>query len=121
MRWVILFLLIAVSVSALDVHGEFRAGRSTRNPTAFSYVRLEFVQVPVTLYGGWRTWFMLRPPSGYPFRDIYDAGLRFDWRNLFVDMNHFCNHAVWSPALEEKWLSNVWGETITTISVGVRW
>lgn len=117
--WIILFLLATVSTGALEVHGEFQIGRDVKRPLAFAYVRLEFTQVPATIYGGWRTWFEPDFPWGDPFRDIYDAGLRLDWRGFFVDLNHFCNHPVLS--VYDDWLSNVWGEKKTTVSVGMRW
>ncbi len=123
MKWFFLFLLLSMPLGALETHGEFRVGSDVSSANSFTYVLLEFVQGPVTLYGSWRTWFEfdLDYASGYPFRDIYTVGVRLDWRNLFLDVNHFCNHPVYSPALEDRWQSNVWGETMTTISVGVRW
>ena len=121
MKWALLFLLVSARLFPVDIHGEFQVGSSVEEPVAFTYIRLEVIQSPVTLYGSWRTWFELDLPSGYPFRDIYEAGLRIDWSNLFLDVNHFCNHPVWSQGDYSEWLNNKWGETITTISVGVRW
>lgn len=123
MKWVF-FLMLSMPLGALETHGEFRVGHDTESPNAFAYVRLEITQAPITLYGSWRTWFeydLVPPLTGHPFRDIYEVGARLDWRNLFFDVNHFCNHAVYSAALADQWRSNVWGEAITTISAGVRW
>ncbi len=121
MKWMLLFLLLSFPLGALEIHGEFQVGHDTESPLAFTYILLEVIQAPVTLYGSWRTWFEFDMPSGYPFRDIYTVGAELTWGNVFFDVNHFCNHAVYSPALAERWQSNVWGETITTVSIGVRW
>ena len=121
MKWILLFLLITAPLVALETHGEFRAGHDVESPTAFTYIRLEVVQAPITLYGSWRTWFEFDPPTGNPFRDIYTVSAEIAWGDLFLDLNHFCNHPVLSRALVRQWNSNVWEESITTISVGVRW
>ena len=121
MKWFFLFLLISAPLTAIETHGEFRVGHDADSANAFTYVRLELVQAPVTLYGSWRTWFEFDPPTGHPFRDIYTVGAEIAWSNLFLDVNHFCNHPVWSFALKDRWQSNVWSEAITTVSVGVRW
>ncbi len=121
MKWFFLFLLLSMPLGALETHGEFRVGRDVESPLAFTYILIEVTQAPVTLYGSWRTWFEFDPPSGYPFRDIYTVGAEIVRGIVFFNIEHFCNHPVYSPALEDRWQSNIWGETITTISIGVRW
>ncbi len=121
MKWIWILLLLTSPLGALETHGEFRVGHDVDSLNAFTYVRIELVQAPMTLYGSWRTWFEFDFPTGHPFRDIYTVGLRLDWRNLFLDVNHFCNHPVYSVALADRWQSNVWSEAITTVSIGVRW
>lgn len=121
-RIILLVLLLAASpLMAIDVHGEFQAGHSVEDTAAFTDIRLELVQASVTLYGGIRTWYWLDLPGGRPFRNIYDIGARLSWDVLFLDVNHFCNHPVFSEMPRYEWLNQKWGETITTVSVGVRW
>ncbi len=117
----LILLLTAAPVVALETHGQFQAGRSVEDSTAFTYLQIEIVQSIVTLYGGIRTWFWLDLPAARPFRNIYDIGARLSIGSLFLDLNHFCNHPVWSEMERYEWYSQKWGETITTISVGVRW
>ena len=119
-RWILLLALIVAPLGALEPHGEFRVGHVGKTSAAFTYVYLEFAQGPVTLYGSWRTQFEVDPPWGYPFSDTYEVGARLDWRGWFLDINHFCEHAVWSG--QEDW-GSLKGRNIdqTTISVGVRW
>ena len=116
---ILLLFLIAAPLGALEVHGEFQAGYSPQDELSFTEIRLEFVQGPVTLYGGWQTWFDLDLPRAIPYRDIYDVGARIDWRDLFLDINHACDHPVWSG--QKDWLSQKWVDVTTTISLGVRW
>lgn len=119
MRWVLIFLLLSSPLIAMDLHGEFQVGRDLSEPLAFTYLRLELPLSLVTLYGSWRTWFEFDLPKAYPFRDIYEVGVEVIWRDLFFDLNHFCNHGVFSD--ETDWRNQKWGEAITTVSVGVRW
>jgi len=120
MRWMaLIFLLLSSPLTAMDVHGEFRVGRDLQEPLAFTYLRLEVPVSLFTAYGSWHTWFEFDLPEAYPFRDIYEVGVRLDWRNLFLDVNHFCNHGVFSD--ETDWRNQKWVEVITTVSVGVRW
>ena len=112
-------LLLATSLGALEIHGEFQVGRAVEEPLAFTYLRLELPVSLVTLYGSWRTWSEVEIPEAYPFRDIYEIGVEVAWRDLFFDLNHFCNHGVFSD--ETGWRSQKWGEVITTVSAGVRW
>ena len=118
-----LMLFLALSGFALDVGGEFRIGHDTGSPLAFTHILIELIQEPFILYGGWRTWmeFSSLFDYKYPFRDIYEIGIKVGWENWFVDLNHFCNHPVWVKQLNEEWLDNMWGEALTTVSIGVRW
>lgn len=120
-RYIIVLLFCCASTFAIEPHGEFHVGVEPESNNAYTYVLLEFVQGPVMLYGSWRTWFEFNFPSAYPFRDIYTVGARVNWNNVFLDIQHFCNHPVWSRQERKEWLNNKWSETITTVSVGVRW
>ncbi len=116
----ILFLSLSTAANAIEVHGEFHAGYSPQKELSFTEIRIEFVMLSVvTLYGGWQTWFDLDLPRAIPYRDIYDVGARIDWRDLFLDINHACDHPVWSG--QQDWLSQKWVDVTTTISLGVRW
>ncbi len=117
----LILLLSCTFCYSLDIHGEFQVGHDVESPNAFAYVYLEVTQTPAMLYGSWRTWFELESLWGTPFRDIYELGLQLSWRSLFVDLNHFCNHPVWSRSNQSSWLDNRWGQAITVLSIGMKW
>lgn len=88
-----------------------------------------------SFFGSNLSWVRLnwRELSGYPFRNIYSYGGQFEIAGFFIQCSHFCNHPVKSNMLHtdyitfhgeeyyrmnEKWWSNFWGETMTTISIG---
>jgi hypothetical protein len=80
-----------------------------------------------TLYGSNLCWMRMdwNEPAGYPFREIYLYGGRFEISGFFIDYQHFCNHAVRSMQIHENngepnqnWYNNFWGESITTVKVG---
>ena len=124
----------------LTLSGEIELGSDIASYNAFADVNavfnLYFWKCKNSLYGGSTTWMQMdwNKPSAYPFRGIYYLGNRFSVYGFFVDVRHFCNHPVksnqihcdpWKKingvkyyAQNEKWYSNFWGETITTVSVG---
>jgi len=108
-------------------------------------LNLYFSRCKLSLGGGCLTWFMLdlnNTISGYPYRIIYDVNSTFmvfvpknTNSGFFVNVKHFCNHPVKSSMIHnekifnasnktyyttenKKWLSNFYGETISTISIG---
>jgi len=115
-KWIMLLLILPTMLYAVDVGGEFKVGHDL-DDLAFTFIQLEITQLPVTLYGSWRTWFEVDDMAGYPFRDIYTVGIEVVWDNLFIDVSHFCNH----PVVSRTWRDSTWGEVMTTVSVGVRW
>lgn len=119
MKWGIILLLLVTPLNALEIHGEFRVG-SSLDEQAATKIRIDLVQAPVTLYGGWMTEFIVAPPWGYPLSDTYEVGVRLDWSRWFLDVNHFCEHAVWSE--QKDWGSlQKQNRDQTTVSIGVRW
>jgi hypothetical protein len=137
------FALLCSSAHAIDVKltlsGEIELGSDIASYNAFADVNaafnLYFWKCKNSLYGGSTTWIRMDwyKPSAYPFREIYYYGNRFSLYGFFIDVKHFCNHPVKSNELHstrivingrdyytmnEKWYSNFWGETLTTISVG---
>lgn len=135
------FALLCSSANAIDVKltlsGEIELGSDIASYNSFADVNaafnLYFWKCKNSLYGGSTTWMQMDwyKPTAYPFREIYYYGNRFSLYGFFVDVRHFCNHPVKSNKLHikqlgesnyytmnEKWYSNFWGETITSISVG---
>lgn len=133
-------LILALSGSAyalkITVSGEVELGTDVESYNTFLDVDLGFNfyfwKCHNYTYVGSRTWFVAdwQGLSGYPYREIYYYGNRFYVAGFFIDVQHFCNHPVYSTSIHSKevswnnpnddWWSNVWGDTITTISIGYK-
>lgn len=136
-----ILVFLCSSAYAIDVKltlsGEVELGSDVDSYNSFADVNaafnLYFWKCKISLYGGNLCWLQMdwQKPSGYPFREIYTYGARFNIAGFFINYQHFCNHPVKSNKLHikqlgksnyytmnEKWYSNFWGETITTVSVG---
>jgi len=74
------------------------------------------------IYGNWRTIVISRAihgtPGFFPFRDIYGAGLQTMFNGIFINLEHFCNHPVYSGEPTNVAMHNRYVETMTTFSVG---
>ena len=51
--------------------------------------------------------------------------INYQLKDFFINIYHFCNHAIYSEKIHDsgenwndRWWSNRWGETMTTISIG---
>ena len=70
------------------------------------------------IYSGFRClWIRGNNNINSPYREIYTTGYKGQYGNVYIRLEHFCNHAVYSGA--KYWESNMWGEQMTTISIGV--
>ena len=131
---ILIFLLLSSPAWAtkVTISGELELGSDVKSYDAFIDVNLGlnvyWKMIKNYTYIGNTAWMVMDwgKPSAYPFRNIYYYGNRFSVAGAFVDVRHFCNHAVKSTALHvdaygyenKEWRSNFWGETITTISIG---
>lgn len=73
------------------------------------------------IYGGWRTWFKTDGlTEGYqPYRDIYTIGYKLKRSIFFVDLKHYCGHAVWSGGDKQEWLNDAKNDKMTVFSIGI--
>ncbi len=123
---IILFLCFPTLIFSGELHGDFKIGKSLEFDIAFAAINIsyeiEFSIMKLMIYGGWLTWFELTDSflSNKPFRDIYSVGSRLYIYNLFIDINHFCNHPVFS-GFGTTWNKNIWGENLSTVSIGIEW
>lgn len=132
-KLIIIFLLLSsplVAGTKVTISGELELGSDVQSYNAFFDVNLGlnvyYWKLKNYTYVGSTTWMVAdwNKPSAYPFREIYYYGNRLSVYGAFIDVKHFCNHAVRSSAIHgdeyesKKWRSNFWGETITSISVG---
>lgn len=127
---------------------EYKTSGTYYNSTPYRYMysdimlnykfKLFFIH---NFYAGIRTW-MIREEikSCQPFRSIYTIGYKISYEKFYIDIQHYCNHAVYTDAMEEYWteknsfsnfqvtetpanqywLSNKWGETVTTVAIGFK-
>lgn len=135
----LLLAIPAYSETKITVFGEAELGHDLLSNMSYADfdlgIRFYFWKCKWDFYGGSLTWFEMEFPAdklvtGYPFREIYKYGSRLSIAGFFIQAEHFCNHAVKSNELhmdkkfgdrylmKEKWWSNFWGETMTTISIG---
>lgn len=134
-KMIIIILLLSAPVFAgtkVTISGELELGSDVKSYDAFLDVNLGlnvyWKMIKNYTYVGNTAWMVMDwgKPSAYPFRNIYYYGNRFSVAGAFIDVKHWCNHAVKSNALHvdaygyenKEWRSNFWGETITTISIG---
>ncbi|GAH69176.1 unnamed protein product, partial [marine sediment metagenome] len=118
----ILILLFVSSMIFAEIHGSISIAKHLQEPNANVNIKLNYsfdiFIFNMKFYGSWLTWFCFKDSLwAYPFRDIYEIGARVQYKVFFVDMNHFCNHAVYHGD-NKRWYSNKWGEDLTTISLG---
>jgi hypothetical protein len=97
---------------------------------------IEYKNFVLEPYAGQRTWSEYSKSSlnGHPFRDIYEMGIKFSWKDTFyIDFNHFCSHDVVSNVTydektnrynayeDEKWKYKRWDSQLTTVTVGFKY
>jgi len=125
---IIIIFLIIINISFAEMKGYIEAGRSIEDRFVFSEIGLKYNhkvwKLRNELYGGVLTW--AEPADNWnsfrPYRVIYTFGSKAVYKNWYVRYRHFCNHAVYSSAIHKEktdWLNNRWGDTMTSISIGL--
>jgi len=122
---VILMFVIAVPGFA-EIHGFFEFGKALENDYAKAEIQLELHhniwRFENTLYGGWETWFVLHDLKGAPFCSIYHMGYQIMYKPFYLEIEHFCNHPVYSTYNTDWWGSNFRNsQKLTTIGIGIKW
>ncbi len=128
MKWILVLLFIP-SLCFAEINGEFRIGKDLRDDVAFTQIELSYNfdiwQINIMPYGSITSWFFIdweKIIGGQsPFRVIYEAGLRSTVGIFFVDLNHFCNHAVYASYSRNDWYNMRWSDALTTLSIGIEW
>ncbi len=122
-----LFMVLAHSVYS-ELHGKFQIGHNLEDTVAFTQIKLSYDfdiwEINTMLYGSITTWFMAdweRMFNQSPFRNIYEGGLKNTVGIFFIDLNYFCNHAVYATYSKNDWYDMRWSDAMTTLSFGVEW
>ena len=121
----LLVILLPVSLYA-EIHGRFEVGNVIENEWAYAEIELQWWvgkgSLKNELYGGWQTWFVPHDLCGAPFKDVYFLGNRIHLRKFYFEIEHFCNHPVYSYYNRYWWTENVSNRgDLTTVSIGVKW
>ena len=121
---VIVFFMITAMLFA-DIHGEVKAGKAIEQDIIFAEITIEydfeFEKSILSLYASWLSWFQCTDQFMFfaPYQIIYSVGTEYGINNMFIDVNHFCNHPVYSGYGILEDLKR--GENLTTISAGIKW
>jgi len=123
----IMLLLILVPISLYaEICGHFVVGNVIENEWAYAEIEIQWWigkgSLKNELYGGWQTWFIPHDLRGTPFKDVYFLGDRIYFKNFYIELEHFCNHPVYSYYNRSWWNNNISNRgSLTTISIGVEW
>ena len=123
---VLFFMLFAAKkIYPAELHGDFKFGKTLENEWAVAELQLELHhsiwRFDNVLYGGWETW-MIYSFRSKPFKDIYSIGYRVGYNRFYAEIEHFCNHPVYSTYNASWWEANRRsGNALTTVSIGVKW
>ena len=109
-----------------ELHGYFEFGKTLETTEAVAKFELQLHsdiwRFHNELYGGTEVWMKYGGISSYPFKDIYFLGDRIRFEPFYIEIEHFCNHPVYSKYNHEWWIRNKYsGNTLTTVSIGVYW
>lgn len=124
---VLFFMLFAVKkIYPAELHGQVEMGKTLENDWAVMNVQLELhhsIWIFDNVYfGGWETWVIRNGIFNSPFKDIYNTGYRIGYKNFYVEIEHYCNHPVYSSYNAEWWnVNRRSGNSLSTVSIGVKW
>ena len=125
--FLMIFLIVTVyEGEAAELHGYFEFGKTLETTEAVAKLELQLHHdvwfFHNEVYGGWETWMKFGGLSDYPYKDIYFIGDRIRYKPFYIEIEHFCNHPVYSKYNHEWWRKNERsGNALTTVSIGVEW
>ncbi len=101
---ILLFVLGAISVNAQKqskVHGFMSYGADTDSGYNFTKIQIEYhfkykdlAIIPFTLQKAWFEPSKDVFKGAKPFRHVYKVGIRFEYKNIFLEAHHYCSHIV---------------------------
>ena len=106
----------------LFASAEFETGRGLEDNIYFASGKLKLQydvwKIRNYVYGGWLTWMYFQENEGRPFIGVYTAGHESWYKNMFIKINHYCNHHIISNGNDYKH-QEFWGGNLTAISIGI--
>ena len=123
---VIIMIVSVYTAEGAEIHGYLELGKAIENDWAVMEVQLELHHsiwiFDNICFGGWETWVIYGGKSNYPFKDIYNVGYRIGYKIFYAEIEHYCNHPVYSTYNADWWNVNQRsGNALTTVSIGVEW
>lgn len=108
---IMLFILFMVfyppKAPAAEIHGNAEFGQATETQDCFATLNLSFdfdlLVFRNSIYGGFECWFTPYDFTGYPFLDIYKIGYTVNYDMFYIDLSHWCSHAVYSNQTWDEW------------------
>ena len=121
----LLLLLLACPLFA-DITGDISIGKADNNYRAEVKIGYDFDigKIKVIPYFDYVNYFRNEGIDNYPYRDVFGAGLRVNYQQVYIDIRHECRHEVSSlnsmdrPLLYSEALPNA---SSTFITVGYKW
>lgn len=121
----LLLLLLSCPLYA-DISGDLSIGRAEDKYRAEVKIGYDFDigKVKVIPYIDYVNYFRNEGTSNHPYRDVFGAGLRVNYQQVYIDIRHECRHEVSSinsrdrPYLYSEALPNA---SSTFITVGYKW
>jgi len=126
-----ILLLFISSLCFSEIHGSFEIGKDLVHEENQGYIKIDLQydidiwKFEIMPYGSWTSWVFLddifKEQQLGLFRDVYEFGLKLTLEPFYVDLNHYCNHAVYTTYSQKNWLDMRWQDAMTTLSVGIEW
>lgn len=128
---ILIFLFIPLLCFA-EIHGSFEIGKDLTHEENQGFIKFDLQYdfdvwaLNIMPYGSTTSWFFLddyfkKWPELGLFRNIYEFGLRLTIEPFYADLNHYCNHAVYTSYNQDNWLDMRWQDSLTTLSIGIEW
>ena len=126
---IMLFILFMVfcppKAPAGEIHGNVEFGQATETQDCFTILNIAYDfdlwVFKNSIYGGIECWFTPYDFKGYPFLDIYKIGYTISYGIFYIDLYHWCSHAVYSDQTWDEWKENLkLSHAMSTVAIGVR-
>ena len=130
-KLILVFLFIS-SLAFAEMHGALEIGKDLTHEENQGYIKidlqydLDIWALNIMPYGSFTSWVFLNDyfKTGFEFglfRNIYEFGIRLSVEPFYADLNHYCNHAVYTTYNKDNWLDMRWQDSLTTLSIGIEW
>jgi hypothetical protein len=111
MKYIFLVLLLLISPFLYsDIKGDISISKTLKDNTAkaeiflaYSFDIKQLSLIPYTKYTNF--FYITNVFSNKPFRDIFETGLQIEYGNIYIRINHICDHPV---SYKNNYRNNEW-------------